>query len=317
MQLLERVAVGDDFVEALRADDGQVLVSLRRVCEALGLDADTQRRKLAAKPWACTVIMTVHDTTGRAQPATLVALKSLPMWLANIDESRVDPRVAFKLRQFQLEAHDVLAAHFAGMGSGRRAEMISVRPSGGAAGSGARPTTAMSAVVDDLAVVDALSALAAAIRTDRADVVAVRAEVALERAARTELERQVQDNAAATARLAREQGQARESRRRIDAAVGHCTRTIKRWCAETSTPFQKVYSEVRSDLGLRRTLDGGPALGKAKLRADQVLRMARCATNLGVTGLGVAVIEALLNGSDDVARPGFIDVDTTDPARAT
>lgn len=101
-----------DTILATRLPDGKVGVSVKRVCESLGLNYETQFRKLKSTNWACIVIMTMHDTTGRQQNACVIPIDSLPMWMATISPSRVSPEIAEKLLAFQTEARDVLANHF-------------------------------------------------------------------------------------------------------------------------------------------------------------------------------------------------------------
>ncbi len=103
-------------LEAARVGE-VVWVSVRRACEALGLDSDSQRKKLSdpvRAPWACTVVMTVHDTTGRNQEAFCLDLDSFPMWLATIDSSRVSEAARPKVILFQREAARALRDHFFG-----------------------------------------------------------------------------------------------------------------------------------------------------------------------------------------------------------
>jgi hypothetical protein len=321
------VAVGDDTLEAIKEPDGTVWVVVRRVCEALGIDAKTQQRKIESRStWATKVIMT-SDASGRSRMQTCIDLDSLPVWLANVDEARVSDAVRPKLVRFQREVRDVLARHFGGS-----------RTSGGGAVSGRRvdtqpltsgqPLGALSIAADARAFLAVTKSLSDALEATIGEVERVKAQTervehfAIDVAQRQQqlgwrLEKEIDevaavanDAAASVSRLAREQGQLRESSRRRLAAVGHITSEIRRHCARTATPYQQVYSEVRADLGLRRTQHGGPALGKANLRADQVLRLARTATRLGVPGCGVLVIEAILNGEDDPTRPGFVDVAT-------
>lgn len=96
--------------------DGERLwVSLRRACEALGVDADSQRKKLAEKEWACTALITVQlpgDAQGRE--ILFLDLDSLPMWLATIEPSRVAEHVRPKLVTYQREAARALRDHFLG-----------------------------------------------------------------------------------------------------------------------------------------------------------------------------------------------------------
>ncbi len=331
MNTIEVIPVGDSNITAIVHEE-TVWVSVRRVCNALGLDVASQRQKLLSKPWASTSIIDVADTDGRMQAAFMVALKSLPMWLAGIDHNKVDEQVAKRLVVFQMEAHDVLSQHF-GL-SGR--EVISTsRPSGGSTTSGRTPTAASPASGSALEMLQMFDALSGALRASIGEVAEVRAELVdhktlVEQKTTAALEASQRALASANEaaivadRASRAGAQSRESRRRIDAAVGVITTAIRRFCTDTATPYQKIYSEVRADLGLRRTQDGGSALGKSKLRADQVLRLARTATRMGVPGVDAATVEAILNGDDvaPIARkptriaPRADDVDVSDGTAA-
>lgn len=103
-------------------DGGRLWVSLRRVCDALGIDTDSQRKKLAEKAWAtCTVLSTVQvstDGTAQERPTFCVDLDCLPMWLATIEPSRVGEHVREKLVRYQRDAAKVLADHFLGRRGG-------------------------------------------------------------------------------------------------------------------------------------------------------------------------------------------------------
>lgn len=93
MSQLVRVDFHGDSLECLRNDEG-VWVSLKRVCEAVGVDQDGQRRKLAGKPWASTELMSVQlDGEGQRREMMMLHLHSLPMWLATIDAERVSDEV--------------------------------------------------------------------------------------------------------------------------------------------------------------------------------------------------------------------------------
>lgn len=108
---LERVPFGE--VELLAVEvEGQPFVVLKRVCEVLGIDTENQRKKLKRHAWAVTVIVTATGSDGKNYEMAALALKSVPMWLATIDESRVAPAVVPMLKRCQLHLHDVLANHF-------------------------------------------------------------------------------------------------------------------------------------------------------------------------------------------------------------
>lgn len=309
MHEVERVSVGDDVVEALRDASGQVWVVARRVCDALGLNADGQRVKLLGKTWACTEMISVVDGAGRSRPTFCVSLNTLPMWLAGIDAGKVDDAVAKKLWRFQTEARDVLAAHFLGTPSPAASSSVG---SGSPVGSGrpfAAPTTA-------LQMLELCGHLSGAIKATLDEVAAVNARVdeAARVVARIDsafavVSSQAEAAAVAADRVSREGAQFREHRRRLDAATAHMTRQIRRHATDTGVHWQLLYSSLRNEFGLRKsTQPGGVPLGKAKLRADQVLRMSRWCVANGVPGCSQRAIEAILNG--DVGAP-VVDMPTS------
>jgi hypothetical protein len=109
---MQPVAVCGDVIDAGQDADGQVWVSVRRVSESMGLDPKSQQNKLKRKSWACGVLITSHDASGRNQEVFCIPLRALPMWLATIETSRVKPTLRAKLEGYQREAADVLANHF-------------------------------------------------------------------------------------------------------------------------------------------------------------------------------------------------------------
>jgi hypothetical protein len=109
-----KVAVCDEPIDA--GFDGEAIwVSVRRVCEVLGLDEEPQRKKLRRKPWAVTSLKEATGPDGKKYRAFCISHKFLPMWLATIEPTRAtSPSVERKLARFQIEAAQVLAAHFYG-----------------------------------------------------------------------------------------------------------------------------------------------------------------------------------------------------------
>lgn len=108
---LVSVPFREGFILAARLDD-DVFVPVRPVCEALCVSVEGQLAKLKSKPWATLkMIFTVADD-GRARQHAAVDLRSLPMWLATIEPSRVKPDARPALLSYQLDAADVLARHF-------------------------------------------------------------------------------------------------------------------------------------------------------------------------------------------------------------
>ena len=102
-------------LDAIRDPDGEIWVSVRRVCEALGIDNATQQQKLKNKPWARVGVMPTRDTNGKTQKTCMLHVNCIPVWLGQIELNKIsDPTTREKLTAFQLECADVLKAHFLG-----------------------------------------------------------------------------------------------------------------------------------------------------------------------------------------------------------
>ncbi|MEU3283158.1 phage antirepressor N-terminal domain-containing protein [Streptomyces antibioticus] len=69
--------------------DEEPRVIVRPTLEAMGLDADSQMKKLKRKSWATTAMTTVVAEDGKAREMATVDLDTWSMLLANIDEARV------------------------------------------------------------------------------------------------------------------------------------------------------------------------------------------------------------------------------------
>lgn len=110
---LVKVAFHGDELLA-HQDERGVWVVLKRVCEALGLQAHGQAAKLKDKPWAVTQTICATGPDGKNYEMMALHLDALPMWLATIDAGRVAPAVRAKIERYQVEAAKVLRDHFFG-----------------------------------------------------------------------------------------------------------------------------------------------------------------------------------------------------------
>lgn len=91
--------------------DGTEWSSVTHVCQSLGIDPKSQRRKLKGKSWACEVMMTLQVGDQRRN-LSMVDRRTLTMWLATIDASRVSEEARPVLEAYQSEAADALDAYF-------------------------------------------------------------------------------------------------------------------------------------------------------------------------------------------------------------
>lgn len=100
----------EDELTAVRADDGQIYVSVRQMCNALGLDQRSQRRQMQnhdilSEGYQRGVVSTPHR--GRQQ-AGVLRVDLVPLWLSNIQAGKVKDEVRPKLLRFQREAAKAL-----------------------------------------------------------------------------------------------------------------------------------------------------------------------------------------------------------------
>ncbi|WP_311775656.1 phage antirepressor N-terminal domain-containing protein [Corynebacterium testudinoris] len=70
--------------------DGEPYVVFRPLVESIGLDYASQFTKLKGKSWATVVKSTTVGGDGRNREMTAINIKTLTMWLATIDEDRVN-----------------------------------------------------------------------------------------------------------------------------------------------------------------------------------------------------------------------------------
>lgn len=92
--------------------DGRPLVALRPLCDVLGIDPDTQAKKLRGRSWATTVLKTVVAADGRPREMLLIDRRTMTMWLATLDERRVLESARERVVAYQREAADALDAYF-------------------------------------------------------------------------------------------------------------------------------------------------------------------------------------------------------------
>jgi len=116
-------------IETADLKDGNGYVSVRSLCEAFGLDARAQRRRLLRNQghFQTSIAMIQVETAGGPQPTLCLMARAVPIFLAGVDLSRIqNPEARQVLQAFQDEAEMVLAEHF---GISERSEMLFLRNS--------------------------------------------------------------------------------------------------------------------------------------------------------------------------------------------
>ena len=111
----QRVAFYGDNLPAGQLADGTILVPLRPICEALGLDWSAQRRRLLRDPvLASERGVAVMATPTGPQEMVILPLRVLPGWLFGVSAARVRPELRAKILRYQRECYEVLWSAFKG-----------------------------------------------------------------------------------------------------------------------------------------------------------------------------------------------------------
>lgn len=93
--------------------DGEHLVAMKPICEAIGLQWEAQLKRIKRHP-VLSQGMSVMDTpsAGGDQKTTCLPLDYLNGWLFGVDASRVRPEIRERLVQYQRECFAALAAYW-------------------------------------------------------------------------------------------------------------------------------------------------------------------------------------------------------------
>ena len=100
----------DDQLTAIRTTDGQIYVSIRQMCDALGIGAQAQRQRVERHAVLSNGLKGVSNllTPGGVQFAYVLRVDLVPLWLSGIRAKSVKEEVRSKLENFQREAARVL-----------------------------------------------------------------------------------------------------------------------------------------------------------------------------------------------------------------
>jgi vacuolar-type H+-ATPase subunit H len=104
---LVKVSFYGEQIECVRDARG-VKVSLRRLCDNIGVDFAAQLEKLRARSWATVGQCPTVAEDGKRREMITIDLDSVPMWLATIDAERVAEHVRPKLELYQRECAKAL-----------------------------------------------------------------------------------------------------------------------------------------------------------------------------------------------------------------
>ena len=104
------VSFYEDQLVAVRASDGRIYAAITQMCDALGLDAQAQRRRMERHAVLSKGVQRVAITTTHRgkQSAYVLRADLVPLWLSGVSVSRVKEDLREKLTLFQEQAATVL-----------------------------------------------------------------------------------------------------------------------------------------------------------------------------------------------------------------
>ncbi|WP_341669039.1 phage antirepressor N-terminal domain-containing protein [Alcaligenes sp. SDU_A2] len=119
MSEIQSVPATVDFhgnpLTVVTAADGQRLVAMRPICEAIGVQWEAQLKRIKRDP-VLSEAMSIMDipSLGGEQSTVCLPLEYLNGWLFGISTSRVKPEIRQRLEDYQRECYQVLNAYWSG-----------------------------------------------------------------------------------------------------------------------------------------------------------------------------------------------------------
>lgn len=101
-------------VLAARAPDGRIYLAIRDLCDAIGINRESQMRRLRADPDLSIGLQTFRiSTAGGRQPQEFLLLEYVPLWVTGVTRRKSPPEIKERLRFLRLfiigHVHDAIA----------------------------------------------------------------------------------------------------------------------------------------------------------------------------------------------------------------
>ena len=100
-----------DSVQSIQVD-GEPYVAFRPLVESIGLGYGSQTQKLNGKSWATVTKIVTVGLDDRTREMTAINLKTLTMWLATIDENRVNEASRPLVVAYQNEVAEAIESYW-------------------------------------------------------------------------------------------------------------------------------------------------------------------------------------------------------------
>lgn len=114
MQTLISKINGIDIITVER--DGETFVPIKPICEAIGIDVESQRDKIQADEIlsSTAVFSTAVAADGKEREMYCLPLRYIYGWLFTINPKKVAPEARWAVSRYRRECYDVLYEHFTG-----------------------------------------------------------------------------------------------------------------------------------------------------------------------------------------------------------
>lgn len=111
-------------IDIVIVENGEKLVPIKPICQALNIDEDAQRRRLKEDPIlsSVTVLNTATGADGKQYEMVTIPLKFVFGWLFRIDSRNVKEEAREAVLRYQVECYNALFDHFA-----RQSEFLEAR----------------------------------------------------------------------------------------------------------------------------------------------------------------------------------------------
>lgn len=113
----KRISIINDVeIFAEIADNGQIYIPIKPICQAIGVDHDAQRQRIRRhrKLSSVAVVVTATGTDGKSYDMLTLPLQYLYGWVFSIDTSMVSETARPMVERYQDECYEVLYEHFSG-----------------------------------------------------------------------------------------------------------------------------------------------------------------------------------------------------------
>lgn len=103
-------------VSIIIIEDGEKRVAVKPICEALGIDPESQRKKISGDEilGSTTVLSTAVGADGKERQMTTIPFKYVFGWLFSINPKNVAPEAKEIVIRYKMECYDALYNYFTG-----------------------------------------------------------------------------------------------------------------------------------------------------------------------------------------------------------